>query len=323
MKKFLSLINIIAMSLGIVVISFGIFSCTSSLHDPVNGWYHLDGHSDKPIGKPFATIEDFAWLILDSGEVAGSDDILYHIVGKIREDRIDTFAVETGKAVGKQIGFLYDGKVVHNPRVNMPLSAGRFSINLYPGYDSEKANAVFRDLRQQLANYQRADTIMTSDDMARFDSLYVAWRENYFTNPATMFSSNTSDAKNLEQYPLLMDMGKKIIPSIITRLPVRSDYFALTLYDDLQDVDSLKCPPHSASEHERVQITLKKYIEAKTGKKKRGFASDTEKIAAIKKLIAEYNWTPDSTYTEAERDSMILDMDYEITESLFQLMKGE
>jgi len=138
-----------------------------------------------------------------------------------------------------------------------------------------------------------------------------------------MLSSNTSDAKKLEQYPLLMDMGKKIIPSIITRLPVRSDFFALTLYDDLQDIDSLKCPRSFTSEQERVQITLRKYIEAKTGKKKRDFASDIEKIAAIKKLIAEYNWMPGSTYTAAERDSIILDMDYEIMESLFQLMRGE
>ena len=80
MKKFVPLISI-------VVISLGIFSCTSSQHDQITGWYNLDGHSDKPVGKPLATVEDFARLILDCGAVAGSYDILYNIDGKIREVR--------------------------------------------------------------------------------------------------------------------------------------------------------------------------------------------------------------------------------------------
>lgn len=167
------------------------------------------------------------------------------------------------------------------------------------------------------------DSVLTGEEMQRFDSLFIAWKENYRTNPITRISSNTNDAKNLEQYPLLLEMGKRIIPCIITRLPVKSDFFALTLYDDLQDVDSLKCFDYSQGEQYRVQMTLKKYIEAKTGKKKREFASDAEKIKAIKELCAMRGGEIDSSYTEAEIDSMFLNTEYEIIEDFLNMFPEE
>ena len=107
------------------------------------------------------------------------------------------------------------------------------------------------------------DTILTGDDLEKFDSLFNAWVNNYNTNPITRLSSNTNDAKKLEQFPQLLNMGKKIIPCIITRLPDKNLFWTLTLYDELQDIDSLKSFDYTRGEQFRAQETLRKYVEAK------------------------------------------------------------
>lgn len=38
----------------------------------------------------------------------------------------------------------------------------------------------------------------------RFDQLFEAWKENWKTNPATMYSSNIGVVRNLEQYAELI-----------------------------------------------------------------------------------------------------------------------
>ena len=126
------------------------------------------------------------------------------------------------------------------------------------------------------------DTILTGDDLEKFDSLFNAWVNNYNTNPITRLSSNTNDAKKLEQFPQLLNMGKKIIPCIITRLPDKNLFWTLTLYDELQDIDSLKSFDYTRGEQFRAQETLRKYVEAKLNKKKRVFKKKKKKIKAIR-----------------------------------------
>jgi len=285
-----------------VSLIFCFVSCHSSNADKENGWYRLDDHSEVAVGDPIVTVKDFAFLRLDSGIFRDNNEVIYEISGKVKQDKIKIYADETEKAIGKKIGFLYDGKVLCSPSPNMRIEGGHFSITL-SGYTSAEVHSIYNALRKELWEDMDLNASLTSEEMQRFDSLYTAWRMNYHTNPITRLSSNTNAAKNLEQYPLLLEMGPRIIPLLITRLPVRSDFFALT------------------GEQFRVQMTLKKYIEAKTGKKKREFASDEEKIKALKELITVYGWETDSLYTEEERDSVLLDMDYEIAEDLFRLFK--
>jgi len=52
-------------------------------------------------------------------------------------------------------------------------------------------------------------SVLTSNDIVRFDSLFQEWRYTYRTDMQMRISSNTNDAKKLEQYPLLLEMGKK------------------------------------------------------------------------------------------------------------------
>ena len=117
-------------------------------------------------------------------------------------------------------------------------------------------------------------------------------------------------------------MGKKIIPCIITRLPDKNLFWTLTLYDELQDIDSLKSFDYTRGEQFRAQETLRKYVEAKLHKKKRVFNSDQEKIKAIRELAKEYSWEEDSTLSPHEKDSILLNLDYEITEETFKFYKN-
>ena len=68
------------------------------------------------------------------------------------------------------------------------------------------------------------DTILKGDDLEKFDSLFNAWVNNYNTNPITRLSSNTNDAKKLEQFPQLLNMGKKSFPVSSPDCPTKT-YF--------------------------------------------------------------------------------------------------
>ena len=73
-----------------------------------------------------------------------------------------------------------------------------------------------------------------------FNKTFQAWKEDWRTNPKTMVSSNTNDAKSLDTYPPLKQMGVKILPLIIKELTKKDNFFALVLYDDLQQDESKK-----------------------------------------------------------------------------------
>ncbi len=173
----------------------------------------------------------------------------------------------------------------------------------------------------EITGTEQSDTLLTGDDLLRFDSLFNAWVENYNSNPLTRQSSNPHDARKLEQYPQLLAMGRKIIPCIVTRLPNKSLFWTLTLYDDLQEIDSLKCLDYSRSELFRAQETVRKYVEAKLHKKKRIFHNDSEKLQAMRQLMRQYGWEEDTTLPPHDRDSILLNMDYEITEDMCKLFK--
>lgn len=53
------------------------------------------------------------------------------------------------------------------------------------------------------------DTILTGDDLEKFDSLFNAWVNNHNTNPITRLSSNTNDAKKLETISAITKHGEK------------------------------------------------------------------------------------------------------------------
>lgn len=189
------------------------------------------------------------------------------------------------------------------------LNPGLFQFFLPPKSPGD-IKQIFRKLSEEIEKNKQD---MTSVDWERFHHLFDAWVQNYRTNSLTQLSSNTNDASKLEQYPQLLQMGKKIIPGIIVRLSDRNLFFALTLYDALQDVDSLKSFDYSKGEQFRAQETVRKYLEAMLQRKKRIFHSDSEKIQGMENLAIKYGWEIGTLLGRRERDSLFINMDYEVT----------
>lgn len=80
----------------------------------------------------------------------------------------------------------------------------------------------------------------TNVNKEKFNELFDQWIENWKTNPITKFSNFSSDAKKLEEYPKLLNMGKDIIPILIEKLLDKKNFIGLSLYEDIQDDSSLK-----------------------------------------------------------------------------------
>lgn len=113
--------------------------------------------------------------------------------------------------------------------------------------------------------YQNTDTILTYCDICKFDSLFEAWKYEYFTNHETLLSSDTKKCRILKQYNSLLNMGEKIIPLLINKLENEENFFSLILYDDLQSNPKLKCSYSKGGEQGRVNETIRLY---KSHKKK-------------------------------------------------------
>lgn len=106
---------------------------------------------------------------------------------------------------------------------------------------------------------------------------------------------------------------KKLSPELLSVCLNRNLFFALTLYDALQNVDSLKSFDYSKGEQFRAQETVRKYLEAMLQRKKRIFHSDSEKIQEIENLAIKYGWEIGTLLGRRERDALFINMDYEIT----------
>lgn len=103
---------------------------------------------------------------------------------------------------------------------------------------------------------------LSENEISCFDSFFIAWKQNWLTNPQTQISSNTNDGKKLEEYPQLIAMGEKIIPLIVAKLIVEENFFALPLYDELQKDENLKSKNTTGGEQGRARETVANYMNA-------------------------------------------------------------
>lgn len=109
-------------------------------------------------------------------------------------------------------------------------------------------------------NTEKSD-ILTREDIAKFDSLFNAWEKEIHNNPKAQLSSSTRAYTILPQFKELKAMGKKIIPCIIEQFEKDNNtFFALPLYDELQDNDSLKSH-RETSEQDKVSEIVQKFRE--------------------------------------------------------------
>lgn len=124
-------------------------NCNSSQTNQPNGWYHLEDHAEVITGNPIVTVKDFDFLQLDSGKSGDTNEMVYMITGKVKQEQLKTFGDETEKAIGKKIGFFYNGKVLSAPSPNVRLDSGYFSITLYPDYSSDQAHTIYNNLNKE------------------------------------------------------------------------------------------------------------------------------------------------------------------------------
>lgn len=137
----------------IVQISFG----QDKIMEQSNGWYHIkDLDANALEMQPIVTVADFETVTIDSAENA-LGNLTYFIVGRIKKDKIHIWADATEKSIGKQIGFLFDGKIISAPQVNQRIENGNFMISLHNTEELKKVyQAICRekiDLRLAIPFY--------------------------------------------------------------------------------------------------------------------------------------------------------------------------
>lgn len=313
-----------------LLVSFSITACAQRLPD---GWYHVDKSLSDSIVKPaIITIKDIVDVKLDSifSEITGTT---YAVIARVSKDKKVVLADATEKAIGRTIAYISDGKVVMNPMVHARIDGGRFQIT---GDDDAEIKEVYRRILKSYSpgevDYEEPYSLyndplmdepvtpgsdLTMRDVMRFDSLLNAWERNYRTDIKTMVSSNTASSKELEQYPHLLAMGKKVLPMLVPYLANRNNFFMLMLYDDLQDNEKLKSTYTRDGEQGRAQETVRLYVEDRLGEGERIFKSDKEKIEAMKALLDKYGgYAQEDFYSKEKRDSILVNTNYEILEAI-------
>lgn len=107
-----------------------------------NGWYSItEGIPDSLSEEPIVTVADFEKLYLDS----------IVIIGRLQPQSVDRWADATEKSIGKQIGFLYHGKVICAPQINARIEGGRFSLSLHPDlYGRYDIGKIYEDLYKEM-----------------------------------------------------------------------------------------------------------------------------------------------------------------------------
>ena len=112
-----------------------------------NGWYHiLSGQTDSISREPIVTIKDFISLRLET-DYFGKNVIS----GQISKYKLNKWAKETEKAIGRQIAFVFNDSIITNPRVNCRIESGAFQItsildkelpDIYERLKQEKINSI-------------------------------------------------------------------------------------------------------------------------------------------------------------------------------------
>ncbi len=118
---------------------------------PANGWYFItDGETNAYDPYPIVTAADFGALRIDSvPEADGS--MTYVIAGRVKAGRVADWADATERATGRQIGFLYRGRMLVAPYVNARIENGNFAI-ASPELirDREKTLDVYENLTEEM-----------------------------------------------------------------------------------------------------------------------------------------------------------------------------
>ena len=304
---------------------FLLTSCTQTRPD---GWYLVENHSsDSLSAKPILTVADFQGLKIDS--VSAQGGTFYRIYGSTKLEKTKTFADATEKQIGKEIAFVYRGRVLNNPRVNARIESGNWGLSFT---DSKEAQQVYKDLRQRMGKL--ADVPMTNHQEQMEQKLIyilpnaepIQYKQHFlFTDLLNklhkqwLADSKDGKQKALKDYPEyheLATMGQCITAPLIIQLMLEEYHYLLPLYEAVQDTEFC-APTHIKDIDERVEETLTLFVTKVMKQPRTIFKNDSERLKAMRKVVKDED-RPESM-SDAQLDSMLLQYDYDIWMGVLQM----
>ncbi len=96
--------------------------------------------------------------------------------------------------------------------------------------------------KEKIAVRNKIKTIKIPNNIRyRFNSLFSYWEHFINTDSRITYSSNLGDRKQSEYYSQLLQMGKEILPLVVEKMLDEKYFYAIILYDDLQNNDPRLC----------------------------------------------------------------------------------
>src|ERR1700730_6419306 len=103
-----------------------------------------------------------------------------------------------------------------------------------PSMPAEKAPQHHGVSREQHARLQKEIARLPADLRTRFEELYRDWQKAW-QRPDIMVRSDARAVRDSGEFDALVALGPRILPLVVNKLLQRREFFALQLYDVLQD----------------------------------------------------------------------------------------
>ena len=94
---------------------------------------------------------------------------------------------------------------------------------------------------------------------ARFDQSYREWRKTWERSDI-LVSSNAKAVRSSEEFRSLVSLGPRILPLVVDKLLQPEEFFALQIYDVLQDRPELRDEHSEAGEQQRALATAHRWL---------------------------------------------------------------
>lgn len=300
-----------------------------------DGWYVLtDGVKDSVADTPIATVADFRGLQLDS--VTADGITTYIISGGLKPEKIQAFADATEKYAGHRIGFLYNGEVLMDPRVNGRIDSGNWQIT---EPEREKAFTLYLHLKQTMGAEADAElpdaeeaameepilllpntTPITFKQHIALTKLLTALGQKYMDEKQKGISP---DIRTYPEFNEIVAIGKPVIAPLLFILIQQENQYLLPLYNAIQDPELCSSLPDSRLP-EKMEETFTLFVEKVLKQKRHRFGNQQEKLKAIKQLLKDTGSVPDTLHwSPAQLDSIYLLYDYDLFKAAMEMNQKE
>ncbi len=129
-----------------------------------------------------------------------------------------------------------------------------------PPTPAEKAPQHDPVSRQQNARLQKEIARLPADLRTRFEDLYRDWRKAW-ERPDIQVRSDARAVRDSREFGALVALGPRVLPLVVNKLLQRREFFALQLYDVLQDRPELRADqPQGISEQARALATARLWL---------------------------------------------------------------